>query len=83
MHLATLDHPACADPIHLPLVDEAFRRPGGEAAERMRKTLCRHCPSAQQCFNEAMANKEEGFWAGTSPTGRTLARKRRHARASA
>lgn len=66
-----LDHPACAQPEHLELVDEAFRKPGGPAGQRMRDTLCATCPARPQCLDEAMIRGEYGVWAGTSPNMRT------------
>lgn len=66
-----LDRPACADPVHLALVDAAFARPGGPAARRMREELCRFCPAASACLGEAMANPEAGVWGMTSPYWRT------------
>lgn len=70
-HVADIDHPACADPEHLGLVDEAFKRPGGPAAARMRENLCAGCPGARQCLTEAMDRGEWGVWGGTSPNFRT------------
>lgn len=72
------ERPACTG--HLDLVDEAFRRPGGEAAQLLKAICCRGCPVARQCFNEAMANREHGIWGSTSPKARTEARKRAAAR---
>lgn len=65
--------PACAKPEHLELVDEAYRRPGGPAGVRMRRTLCTGCPALSQCLSEAMERGEWGIWAGTSPRARTIA----------
>lgn len=70
-HVPELDQPACAKPEHLPLVDAAYIRPGGAEAAEMRDRLCRHCPAAAQCLDEAMRRGELGVWAGTSPHMRT------------
>lgn len=70
-HVPDLDRPACADPIHLPLVDAAFKRPGGPAGDLMRERLCSTCPAFSQCLSEAMERGEWGIWAGTSPHTRT------------
>lgn len=61
----------CAAPEHLPLVDAAFERPGGEAGDLMRETLCKGCPAGHQCLAWAMAHREYGMWGGTSANGRT------------
>lgn len=63
--------PNCADPAVLPLVDEAFARPGGPAARRMRDELCTGCPVGPACLAWAMTSHEHGVWAGTSPNLRT------------
>lgn len=65
-------HATCADPSLLPIVDEAFHRPGGPAAQ-MLKRLCRGCEIRGQCLEQAMANPEFGVWGGTSPRARTVA----------
>jgi len=70
-HVPDLDRPACADPLHLGLVDAAFTRPGGPAADLMREQLCSTCPAASACLQEAMERGEWGVWGGTSPHART------------
>lgn len=62
---------ACAAPEHLPLVDAAFARPGGPAAQRMKATLCTRCPIGEQCLAWAMTWREDGIWGGTGPKART------------
>jgi hypothetical protein len=64
---------ACNDPAHLPLVDAAFAKPGGTAAQEMKRTLCRTCPVAQDCFEWGMTHAEVGIWGGLSPNARTRA----------
>lgn len=61
----------CSDPAHLPLVDEAYRRPGGPAGQQMRDQLCARCPIQELCLDEAMAHGEWGIWGGSSPYSRT------------
>lgn len=65
-------HAACSDPEHLPLVDAAFDRPGGPAAQEMKRTLCRDCPVATLCAGWAITHPEFGVWGGTTPKQRTV-----------
>jgi hypothetical protein len=58
--------PSCADPEVLPLIDEAFKRPGGPAAHRLAAVVCPHCPVAAACLAIAVENGEHGPWGGTS-----------------
>lgn len=56
------------------LVDEAFRRPGGPAAETFKARYCLSiCTVAADCLDEAMTSDrhEFGVWGGTSPHIRT------------
>lgn len=62
----------CSDPVHLPLVDAAFDKPGGPEAQEMKRTLCRECPVAAQCFAWAMTHAEAGVWGASSPKLRTI-----------
>lgn len=57
----------------LPMVDEAFRRPGGPAAQRFKARYCQQCPVAAACLGEAMSSTrhEFGVWGSTSPKWRT------------
>lgn len=63
--------PHCAEPWALPLVDAAFDRPGGPAAEEMKATVCPGCPIGTACLAWAMDRREEGVWGGASPNLRT------------
>jgi hypothetical protein len=62
---------ACADPLFLPIIDEAFHRPGGKVAHRLRKRVCPLCEIRDTCLTMALENGEFGVWGGTSPTIRT------------
>jgi hypothetical protein len=48
------------------MVDEAYRRTGGDVADEFRKQFCDHCPVRQECLDEAMATGEWGVWGGQS-----------------
>lgn len=62
---------ACADTAFLPIIDEAFRRPGGDVAQRLRKRVCPLCEIRDTCLGMALEHGEFGVWGGTSPTVRT------------
>lgn len=63
-----LDAPraVCSDPAFLPLVDEAYARPGSKATEVLRARACVRCPISTDCLDHAMTHREEGPWAGTN-----------------
>lgn len=63
--------PNCADPVHLPIVDAAFDRPGGPAAVEMRERICPGCPVGEQCLEWGMRWREDGIWGGIGPNART------------
>jgi hypothetical protein len=63
--------PTCAAPEWLPVVDAAFARPGGPAAERLRRVACPECPVNTACLLLAVRGAEHGTWAGTSAKWRT------------
>jgi len=72
MHRFPDDHRAlCAAPEHLALVDAAFTRPAGPAGQQLRDRLCRRCPVATLCLDEAMTSPEYGVWGGTTSNMRT------------
>lgn len=70
-HVEDTPTAACADPVLLPIVDEAYRRPGGPAGAVMREQVCPGCPAGSLCLSNAMENGEWGIWGGTSPNERT------------
>lgn len=59
--------PVCADPKWLPLVDAAFKRPGGPAAHMLAEVACAECPVVTLCLAHATIASEHGLWGGTSP----------------
>ena len=61
----------CSRPEHLPLVDLAFERPGGPAAQQMKAELCAGCPIGERCLAWAMTWREDGIWGGVGPNLRT------------
>lgn len=62
---------ACKD-APLPVVDEVFRRPGGQVAHDFADRYCLSiCPVAAECLGEAMGRHEFGVWGGTSSHWRT------------
>ncbi|MBB3041008.1 WhiB family transcriptional regulator [Nocardioides soli] len=70
-HVPDFDRPACAKPEHLPLVDAAYRAPGGPEGQRMRDELCTGCPAGDQCLAAAMTRGEWGAWGGSTKHART------------
>ena len=58
---------ACSDPFALQLVDAAFTRPGGPAAQSLKDEFCSRCEIAAACLGQAMRNGEFGVWGATSP----------------
>lgn len=65
------EQPRCSDPVHWPLVDAAFERPGSPAAQLMRDTLCQGCPVGTKCLQWGMTHHESGIWGGAGPNSRT------------
>lgn len=63
--------PVCADPKWLPLVDRAFRRPGGPAAHDLANHACPRCPVKAECLLLAMTAGEWGMWGAVGMKERT------------
>lgn len=64
-----MDIALCRD--RLDLVDGSYERPGGPEADTLKRHICPYCPLATDCLTQAMLQREEGVWGGTTPNVRT------------